>query len=547
MKLRIIRIAGWLLAVSGVSCTANYMDINGNPYEPTEEQMQADGYIIGATLTALATTVIPTDVNTAQFTDVLLGGPMGGYFTTTGAFPTGTIMNFNPTDDWTNVFMASDKIIPVLYSNLRELDRLTDDPITLAIAEVVKVAAMHRVTDTYGPIPYSKIGKDGKLQVAFDSQKEVYVRLFEELDHAIAVLTEHRTGAIASTADYIYGGNAEKWCKFANSLKLRLAMRIVYADEKMAREKAEQAVSTENGGVGVFTSNADNARLTAFGEKGNPIYTAVNYNSVTASDHSDGKDCPTGGDTHAAADIICYMNGYNDPRRAVYFIPSEWSGYEYVGMRRSIQVPSLVTVGHKYSGVKSDITAPVYWMNAAEVAFLKAEAKAVFHFDMGPGTAEEFYREGIRLSFEQWGVSGWEAYAAGRSKPQAYRDPAGTNTYAEPMSNLVVAWDEGAGPEEKQERIITQKWIANWQLGNEAWADFRRTGYPRLMPATDEGNKSNGKVNSKLGARRMPYPQVEYTTNGENVRYAVASLLLGSDDMSTRLWWDCKENLPQLQ
>ena len=532
MKLHIFRPFVCLLAAAGISCTANYMDINGNPYEPTEDQMQADGYIIGATLTALATTVVSTDVNTAQFTDVLMGGPLGGYFTTTGSFPTGTIMNFNPTDDWTNVFLASDKIIPVLYSNLRELERVTDDPITLAIAEVIKVAAMSRVTDTYGPIPYSKVGEDGKLQVPYDSQEEVYTHFFEELDHAIGVLTEHRTGAIASTADYIYGGSAEKWCRFANSLKLRLAMRIVYADKAKAQQMAESAVKNE---VGVMTSNADNAMLTAFGEKGNPLYTAINYNSVTAANHPDGKDCQTGGDTHAAADIICYMNGYNDPRRPAYFIPSEWSGYQYVGMRRSIQIPSLVTVGHKYSGIKCDISSPVYWMNAAEVAFLKAEAKAVFGFDMGPGT------------FEQWGVAGWEEYAAGQTKPENYRDPNGTNTYTEPISEITVAWNDGASTEEKQERIITQKWIANWQLGNEAWADFRRTGYPLMMPATAEGNKSNGKVDSRMGARRMPYPQVEYTTNGENVRQAVASWLNGGDDMATRLWWDCKEDLPQLR
>ena len=111
--------------------------------------------------------------------------------------------------------------------------------------------------------------------------------------------TEHRTDAISAKADYIYGGSAEKWCKLANSLKLRLAMRIVYANEAKAREMAESAVNSE---VGVITSNADNARLTSFGADGNPIYVAVNYNKPA--------DCMTGGDTHAAADIICYMNGY---------------------------------------------------------------------------------------------------------------------------------------------------------------------------------------------------------------------------------------------
>ena len=91
-----------------------------------------------------------------------------------------------------------------------------------------------------------------------------------------------------------------------------------------------------------------------------------------------------------------------------------------------------------------------------------------------------------------------------------------------------------------QERIIIQKWIANWLLGNEAWADYRRTGYPHLIPATSDGNKSGGEVDSKRGARRMRYPLDEYVSNAGNVEDAVANYLNGPDKMSTDLWWDCK-------
>ena len=177
MKFNILKPALAALVLVGTACTANYLDINTNPYEPSEDDMQTDGYIIGSALTSLASTVVSTDVNTAQFTDVLLGGPMGGYYSTTGGF-TRTIMNYNPTDDWTNVFMYSDRTIPVLYSNLRELKKVTDDPIVLAIADIIKVAAMHRVTDTYGPIPYSMIGENGQIQVPYDSQEKVYRQVF---------------------------------------------------------------------------------------------------------------------------------------------------------------------------------------------------------------------------------------------------------------------------------------------------------------------------------------------------------------------------------
>ena len=179
-------------------------------------------------------------------------------------------------------------------------------------------------------------------------------------------------------------------------------------------------------------------------------------------------------------------------------------------------------------------------MNAAEVAFLRAEAAAVFHFDMR-GEAGDFYNEGIRLSFEQWGVSGVESYMADAvNVPEIYVDPYnGVNSYNTTLSEITVAWNEDAGKVEKQERIITQKWIANWQLGNEAWADYRRTGYPHIIPATVEGNQSLGVVNSKLGARRMPYPVREYTTNNVNVQQAVSNHLKGADNMATRVWWDC--------
>ena len=518
------------LGLMTLSCTGNYLDINTNPYEVNREQTLTDGYATAAAIAAMGGAVVSTDVNTAQFTDCLLGGPMGGYYSTTGAFEK-TIDNYNATDDWTRVLLASDRIIPTLYSNLSELKSITDDPVTLSIATIIKVTAMLRVTDTYGPIPYSQIGHGGKITVAYDSQEKVYDTMFAELDDCIKTLTENRLSGIPATADPVYDGTAVKWCKFANSLKLRMAMRIVYAAPEKAKKYAEEAVNHE---IGVMADNSDNAALqkVAFGDKGNPLYTAIKYNQPTGS--------VTGGDTHAAADIICYMNGYNDPRRAKYFIKSEFDGIDYAGIRISIEKPSLNSVGRKYSGVNVTTEDPLVWMNAAEVAFLKAEAKAVFGFNMGTGTAEEFYNEGIKLSFEQFGLSGYAEYAEdNENKPATYSDPAGLNSYAGVLSAITVKWNDAAPAAEKQERIMIQKWIANFNNGIEAWSDHRRTGYPKFFPATDAGNKSGGSVTNEFGARRMVYPLAEYSNNGENVNAAVASYLNGPDKMGTRLWWDC--------
>jgi len=542
MKFEKIKATIALTALCGLgACTANYLEVNSNPYEVTLDQMMVKDYAIASGLSAMFGSVISTDVNTAQFTDCLLGGTQGGYYADANGGWTNTISKYNPTDDWTRVFLYSDRVIPQFYSNMSNIEAISDNPLVLAICKIVKVCVLDRVTDAYGPIPYSEIGSTGKIQVAYDDQAKVYSQMFDDLDAAIALLDENMDASITATSDQVFDGTAVKWCRFANSMKLRLAMRIVYTDFTSSegltpRQLGEEAVSHP---VGVIESNADNAQLSsmAFGKDGNPLYTACMYNTPNGS--------VTGGDSHAAADIICYMNGYDDPRREKYFSRAQFTGDhapDYVGMRRGIAIPSLDKVGLLYSGINfvDGMNTKVQWMNAAEVAFLKAEAAGVFGWNMG-GDAKTFYEQGVRLSFEQWGVGGVDKYLAGTSLPETYIDPnGGANNYPTQLSQLGVAWNDGASKEEMQERIIIQKWIANFHLGNEAWADFRRTGFPHLIPAMESavGNNNQGISNLQLGARRMPYPADEVTNNPENYAKAV-EMLGGSDKMATRIWWDC--------
>lgn len=546
MKYQTIKATLALAALCSLgACTKNYLEINSNPYEVDKDQMGAKDYAVASGLSAMFGTVISTDVNTAQFTDCLLGSTQGGYYADANNGWTSTISKYNPTDNWTNVFMYSDKIIPQLYSNMSNIEGISDSPLVRAILKVVKVCTLSRVTDTYGPIPYSEIGTSGKIQVAYDDQSKVYEQMFDELDEAIALFDEHIDSSITSTSDQVYDGSARKWCRFANSMKLRLAMRIVYTDFRSSKgltpqQLGEQAVAHAQG---VLQSNEDNAQLSpmAFGKDGNPLYTACMYNTPAGS--------LTGGDSHAAADIICYMNGYEDPRREKYFSRAQFTGDnapQYVGMRRGAAIPALSTVGLLYSGIHfvDGMSTPLQWMNAAEVAFLKAEAAGIFGWNMG-GSAKNFYEQGVRLSFEQWGAAGVEEYLAGTSVPESYTDPnGGIASYPTQLSSLGVAWNDGASKQEMQERIIIQKWIANFNLGNEAWADFRRTGFPHLIPAMESavGNNSQGVRNLTLGARRMPYPADEATNNPENYAKAV-EMLGGPDNMATRMWWDCNPDV----
>lgn len=522
------RIVLGILIVALSSCTAKYLDINTNQNEPGN--LNPDGYVLLSAMNNVASSVISSDVNTAQFTDCLLGGPLGGYFAESKTGWANTISKYDAKNDWTRVFLNSDQVIPVLYSNLSSIKAYSEssqNPVPWAMAQIIKVAAMSRITDTYGPIPYSKIGEDGNIITPYDSQEEIYDKFFEELDNSILILKENPNVLLVANVDKIFNGDFSKWIKFANSLKLRLAIRIAYASKEKAREIAETAVRD-----GVMESNVDNAAWNNFASITNPLFTAIRYN-----------ESATGGDTHVAADIVCYMNGYEDPRRNVYFEKSTWNkGEEYVGLRRGIaQDDPVISPNYiKYSKVKINATDAVQWMNAAEVAFLRAEGTEIFGFNLG--NAKTYYEKGIQLSFEQWGVQGWESYKENdRNKPKEYIDPSGKASYSQRLSDITIKWKDSDTPEQKQERIITQKWIANWMLGNEAWADYRRTGYPKLMPAFV--NNSGGVVENTKGARRMPYPQEEYTNNGDNVQYAVKNLLKDTDDMGSDVWWACKPGI----
>lgn len=221
MKHTISKIFAGALLLGTVSCTANYLDINSNPYQPGD--LTADDYALGSAMNSLASGVISSDVNTAQFTEALMGGPLAGYFAPANAGWENTISNYNPTDDWTNVLLKSEKVIPVIYTNLGIIETVseqTGSPVPMAIANIIKVAAMHRITDTYGPIPYSKIGADGSINTPYDSVEEIYMAFFDELDASIATLNENSEYKLVATADYVYSGDIKKWIRYANSLKL---------------------------------------------------------------------------------------------------------------------------------------------------------------------------------------------------------------------------------------------------------------------------------------------------------------------------------------
>lgn len=533
-------IAGGALLFSTAACTGDYENINKNPYEP--DDLTPYDYALASSMYNICNGVRSSDVNQFQLVESLMGCVLGGYFSDGNGNFTASFARCNPSNGWSRVLMEanSTSIIPTLFTNLSLIEsqvEATGNRVPLSVAAIIKVATMSRITDAYGPIPYSKIGYDGSILTPYDSQEEIYNKFFEELDEAIADLNANLGAALNPMIDDVFAGDISKWVRLGNSLKLRLAMRICYANPAKAKQMAEEAVDPANGGV--IETTDQNALYNHYTNGGNPIQAStVGY----------------GNDSRPAADLICYMNGYNDPRREKYFTKASWldedgnvetdpagNPLDYVGVRRGWTTYSRDGWALKMSGIGVGTKDPTIWLTSSEVAFLRAEGAAVFGWNMG-GTAESFYNQGIRLSFEQYGCDGAEAYLNNETAvPAAFYDPSQANPWNGSLPAVTIKWDESATPEQKQERIIVQKWIANWTMGCEAWADVRRTGYPKLIPVAYNG--SGGVVDTNKGPQRLPYPQEEYTNNTANVQTAVATLLGGPDNMATKVWWACKPGL----
>ncbi len=516
---RTLRMLGAVVVLwTAAGCTGDFAEINRNPNEVTEAEIQRENYKTGANIKGLISLVIPVEEHIYQFNELLVGGSYAGYVEGTPDGWLNKFSTFNPTADWLKWPFVN--VLSETYPYYRGIVNGTDNAVMLALADLLRVAIMHRVTDTYGPIPYSKVIEDRKesLAVAYDSQQEVYTKMFEELDAAIETL---QTNIQLSTEafgkfDNVYGGDISKWLRYARSLKLRMAMRLSYVEPELAREKAAEAIAG-----GVITTNADNALLTQ----------AENRAALCWTDWNDHR---------IGADILSLMNGYNDPRRETMFtqVPvkqGEQTVMGYAGIRIGAYPASADQAKAGYSNLIIDSKSPYLWFNAAEATFLRAEYELRWGSE---SEAARLYAEGVALSFEEHGVDGAEAYLAqATAVPENYVDNVGSDHIAA-RSKITLPWATGSQhAEENLERIITQKYIAIFPLGTEAWAEYRRTGYPRLFPTVN--NQSGGTVSSEHGARRLNYPTEEYTENPAHVAAAV-EMLAGPDTPGTRIWWDVK-------
>lgn len=378
------------------------------------------------------------------------------------------------------------------------------------------------LTDTYGAIPYSEGGAGLTDQIflpKYDQQQDIYPKLIQEFTEATAALN---AGAAIEASDVLYAGNIAQWKKFGYSLLLRAGMRL----SKIDPAKAQAAVQAAFAG-GVITTNADNAYMRHDANYVNPAGNMLNGTEAanwylvkafvdTLKNNSDprlsaiairykgatsGPGQTVGIGTTLAADQIGMPMGFDNGTigaRATADGLASFYDYSQVDRRRMAKV-----------------SAPMFFVTAAQSQLLLAEAKFRGWITTATTTAD-FFANGIRAHMDQMAT-----YDAGSAVSSVARDAYVT---AHPVI-----------PGKEYDQINTQYWIASFLNGPEAFANFRRSGFPALTP-NPYGQPSNPDVPNGTFIRRIGYPTSELSVNTENVNAAIA--IMGADKLSTRVWWD---------
>lgn len=385
------------------------------------------------------------------------------------------------------------------------------------MGRILQAYAFLVLTDTYGDIPYFEGGQGYYGQIffpAYDAQEVIYDDIISELTAATQLLDPN--GRIES-GDVLYGGNIDKWKKFGYSILLRAGMRL----SKINPTKAESTVSTAFQG-GVITSNLDNAVVrhdnNFFNNIGNTL------NGTEASNY------------YLADPFVTYLRDTDDPRLsaiAVRYVgaasgPGQVAGVastdpdDQVGMPfgyNNSTISSVVTdlgLASLYDFSQADRTriasrtAPQFLVTAAQSLLLLAEARE--RDWISTGTAEEYYEQGVTAHMVQMA-----SYGSG--------SVIDASAIADYLTNN--PFDDATA----LEQINTQYWIASFMNGPEAFANFRRSGYPVLTPNPFPASGITGDF-----IRRLTYPNSEISVNTGNVNEAIARM--GPDLLDTPVWWD---------
>ncbi|QPH39011.1 SusD/RagB family nutrient-binding outer membrane lipoprotein [Pedobacter endophyticus] len=387
----------------------------------------------------------------------------------------------------------------------------------LATARIWRAYCFSRLTDLYGDIPYSEAAKgftSKNYTPAYDPQKRIYLDLLKELEESALSLNAAKT--TFGGADLIYAGNTTQWKKFAYSLMLRLGMRMTKVDIGLAETWTKKAIAG-----GVITDDADIARMRYLSQgqdiNKNPVALSL-YNQDYIK--ADGISNAEGGKYQDT--FIAHLKDNKDPRLGILSVVyvngvADTSLAIQKGMPATLssKPANFVTYSEPHQKTVLAQGSAKLLFSSAEGSFLLAEANLRGWY--AAQSASVLYEAGIRAAMKQWAIIA-----------------PGDGLISDLQINTYIKYHpfKSTGTfEEKMEQIYTEFWLAAFPDAQEAFASYRRTGYPALVPVMYVGSATGGKI-----FRRMLYPTSEQNLNRAALEAAIARQ--GPDEFLTRIWWD---------
>lgn len=378
-----------------------------------------------------------------------------------------------------------------------------------AMTQILRVYFMQRMTDLYGNIPYEQAGKgltENVQNPEYDAVEEIYPAMIADLQEARGLL-DPSVSAIDPAQDLLFSGDVAKWQRFANSLILRIGMRMSEVAPGQAQSAVEDAINN-----GVMESNDDIAYTIHAESNGDRYGVGEVFN-----------DFPNGGHGfHISKTFMDVLKGdagvsnVVDPRTSIFAAqytdtdelvsddPADLQGLQN-GLQEDELPDDRFVFAQPNRAYMVRYDSPALWMSFAEVKFLLAEAALR---GWGTSGAQQHYEEGIEAAMKHLTIYGAPEIA-----------DAEIQTYLNSLPDRDPTLEE----------IIEQKWIALFLNGYEAWAELRRTGFPdEIDPVDYPGNITNGEIPS-----RLEYPNSEQFVNGANYEAGATQ----PNQMSTRLWW----------
>ncbi|CAG4994330.1 hypothetical protein DYBT9275_01369 [Dyadobacter sp. CECT 9275] len=499
------------LALMLPSCDNGFVEMNKDPNKSSE-------VVPGFLFTKAQLDAVSVNYTGAAYLTI---GQSMQHFATCKEVPAAGDKYFNygySTGNWgayTGAVIELAQVIEAVSVNPADVNKLS-------VARIWKAYLFHRLTDLYGDIPYFDAGKalaDKNYAPKYDTQQVIYADMLKELDEAAKAFDT--TKPTFANADLIYGGDVTKWKKFAYSLMLRLGMRLTQVDPTMAKTWVEKAIAG-----GIITADADRAVI-AYVDGTQTASRNFIASGLLSTDYiTPGGQNIEGG--KFAKTLIDHLKGTKDPRLnviSIVWIPSGSSFVADTSTALQLGMPNALynNVPENFNSFSEPNPNTLLKYNAPLLVFGNAEtnlllAEATLRGWYAGATAKDSYDKAVKAGMGQWALFG-AAATISDAKVNAYLD--------------VNPYNAAGTVEQQMEQIHTQKWVSLFLEDEyEIFSNWRRTGYPKLIPTNYPGNLTGGKIPT-----RFVIPDSEETYNQTNF-YEARTRQGGTNTLSSIVWWD---------